>query len=89
MAMVHTAFRTRWALNCDRLAAANRTWRAEMLLFQAFLRPPSEKVTDGLCIKDSTTIDDTCGTDNFLTNTNNGRIVKAERGNAKYMEVNA
>lgn len=41
------------------------------------------------CIKDSVLLDDTCGTDNFLTNTNNDRIVKVERGNAKYMEVNA
>lgn len=41
------------------------------------------------CIKDRVLLDDTCGTDNFLTNTNNDRIVKAERGNAKYMEVNA
>lgn len=37
----------------------------------------------------TTAADDTCGTDNFLTNTNNDRIVKVERGNAKYMEVNA
>lgn len=41
------------------------------------------------CIKDSVLLDDTCGAGNFLTNTNNDRIVKVERGNAKYMEVNA
>jgi len=60
-----------------------------MPLFQVFLRPSSAKVTDGHCIKDATTIDDTCGTRNFLINTNNDRIVKVERENAKYMEVNA
>lgn len=89
MAMAQTAFKTKTALNHSRSVAANRMRRAEMPLFQAFLRSSSSKVTDGLCIKDATTIDDTCGTDNFLTNTNNDRIVKAERGNAKYMEVNA
>lgn len=89
MAMAQTAFRTRPALTRSRTAAGSRMQRAEMPLFQAFLRPSSEKVTDGLCIKDTTTIDDTCGTDNFLTNTDNDRIVKVERGNAKYMEVNA
>ena len=41
------------------------------------------------CIKDNVLLDDTCGTGDFLTNTNNDRIVKVERGNAKYMEVNA
>lgn len=41
------------------------------------------------CIKDRVLIGDTCGTGDFLTNTNNDRIVTAERGNAKYMEVNA
>lgn len=89
MAMAQTAFRTRRALNRSRLAAASRSQRAEMPLFQAFLRPSSVKFTDWICIKDATTIDDICGTDNFLTNTNNARIVKVERGNAKYMEVNA
>lgn len=41
------------------------------------------------CIKDRVLLDDTCGDVDFLTNTNNDRIVKAERGNVKYMEVNA
>lgn len=40
------------------------------------------------CIKDRVLLDDTCGDVDFLTNTNNDRIVKVERGNAKYMEVN-
>lgn len=88
MAIAQIAFRTRRTSNRSRLAAASKAQRAEMPLFQAFLRPSSVKVTDGLCIKDSTTIDDICGTDNFWTNTNNDRIVKVERGNAKYMEVN-
>jgi hypothetical protein len=60
-----------------------------MSLFQAFLRSSSVKVTDGLCIKDTNMIDDTCGTDDFLINSSNDRIVKVERENAKYMEVNA
>ena len=41
------------------------------------------------CIKDRVLLDDTCGDVDFLTNTNNDRIVKVERGNAKYMEVDA
>lgn len=69
MAMAQTAFKTRWALNRSRSAAASEMQRAEMPLFQAFLRPSSVKVTDGLCIKDSTTIDPACGSGNFLTET--------------------
>ena len=45
--------------------------------------------TDGHCIKDVTTIDGICSTGNSLTNTNDGRVVKVECGNAKYMGVNA
>lgn len=67
MAMAQTAFRTRLALNRHRMAAVNRTQRAEMPLFQAFLRPSSSKVTDGLCIKVTTTIDPACESGNFLT----------------------
>lgn len=37
-----------------------------MLLFQAFLRPSSSKVTYGLCIKDTTTIDPTSGSGSLL-----------------------
>ena len=55
----------------------------------SLLRPSSVKVTDGLCIKDTTTIDGICSTGNSLTNTNDGRVVKVECGNAKYVEVNA
>ena len=58
-------------------------------VFQAFLHPSSLKVADELCIKDSTTVDGICSTGNSLTNTNDGRVVKVECGNAKYMEVNA
>ena len=58
MAMVQTAFRTRAAYYRHCAAVASRTQRAEIPLFQAFLRPSSVKVTDGLCIKDDTTIDD-------------------------------
>lgn len=57
MAMAQTAFRTRPAFCRQRVAAARRSQRVEMPLFQAFLRPSSSKVTDGLCIKDATTID--------------------------------
>ena len=71
------------------MAMGNKTRGAETPLFQAFLCPSSVKVTDGLCIKDATTIDGICSTGNSLTNTNNGRVVKVECGNAKYMEVNA
>ena len=46
--------------------AAGRSHRAEMPLFQAFLRPFSVKVTDRLCIKDSTTIDPCCGSGSFF-----------------------
>ncbi len=69
MAMTQTAFKTRQALNRGRTVAASRSQRAEMPLFQAFLRPSSAKVTDGLCIKDTTTIDPACGSGNFLTET--------------------
>lgn len=84
MAMAQTAFRTRPPLNRHRTAVAYRTQRAEMPLFQAFLRPSSSKVTDGLCIKDATTIDSACGTGNILTYTNKHRIVSTKRGNANY-----
>lgn len=66
MAMAQTVFRARPALNRYRTVATNEAKRAEMPLFQAFLRPSSTKVTDGLCIKDTTTIDPACGTGGFL-----------------------
>jgi hypothetical protein len=40
------------------------------------------------CIKDSVLLDETCGSGGFLDEYDD-RIVKVERGNAKYMEVNA
>ena len=61
MAIAQTAFRTRSAFNRHSTAAARRSQRAEIPIFQAFLRPSSVKVTDGLCIKDATTIDPACG----------------------------
>ena len=66
MAMAQTAFRTRPAFRRTMTTAANRSRRAEMPLFQAFLCPSSVKVTDGLCIKDATTIDPMCGSGTFL-----------------------
>ena len=69
MAMAQTAFRTRLALYRHSTAAAMRSQRAKMPLFQAFLRPSSAKVTDGLCIKDATTIDPAYSSGNFLTET--------------------
>ena len=57
MAMPQTAFRTRPTFSHHSTAAARRSQRAEMPLFQAILRPSSAKVTDGLCIKDATTIE--------------------------------
>ena len=89
MAMVQTAYQTKPALYHYRTAVGNKVRREEMPLFQAFLCPSSVKVTDGLCIKDTTTIDGICSIGNSLTNTNDGRVVKVECGNAKYMGVNA
>lgn len=57
MAMEQTDFRRSPALNRNRTTIASLMQRMEMPLFQAFLRPSSEKVTDRLCIKDTTTID--------------------------------
>ena len=69
MAMAQTAFRTRSAFYRHSTAAAKRTQRAEMPLFQAFLRPSSVIVTDRLCIKNGTTIDHAYGSVNFLLET--------------------
>lgn len=66
MAMAQTAFRTRPTSYRHSSATARRSPRAEMPLFQPFLYPSSAKVTEGLCIKDGTTIDPTCGTSGFL-----------------------
>lgn len=66
MAMAQTAFRTRPPYYRHSTAAARRSQRAEMPLFQAFLRPSSVKVTDGLCIKDATTIDPCMGSGHIL-----------------------
>ena len=66
MAMAQTAFRTRSAFSRHSTASAKWSRRAEMPLFQAFLRPSSSKVTDCLCIKDGTTIEPSCGMGNFL-----------------------
>lgn len=64
MAMAQTAFRTRPAFYRHSTAVARRMQRAKMPLFQAFLCPSFAKVTDGLCIKDATTIDYSNGTGN-------------------------
>ena len=69
MAMAQTVFRTRSAYYHHSMVAARWSQRAEMPLFQAFLRPSSAKVTDGLCIKDATTIDSTYSSGTFLTDT--------------------
>ena len=69
MAMAQTAFRARPAFYRHSTVAARRTRRAEMSLFQAFLRPSSEKVTDGLCTKDATTIGPAYGSVIFLLET--------------------
>lgn len=60
MAMAQTAFRTRPTSYRHSSATARRSPRAEMPLFQPFLYPSSAKVTEGLCIKDGTTIDANC-----------------------------
>lgn len=67
--MAQTALRKRLAFSRHSTASAKWSRRAEMPLFQAFLCPSSSKVTDGLCIKDGTTIDPACGSGNFLTET--------------------
>ena len=58
-------------------------------IFWAFHRHWSAFARKAHCIEDSILLDDTCGTGDFLINTNNDRIVKVERGNTKYMEMNA
>ena len=67
--MTQTAYRTRSAFRRASVMAAGRSHRAEMPLFQAFLRPFSVKVTDRLCIKDGTTIDPAYGSVIFLLET--------------------
>lgn len=66
MAMAQTAYRTRPAFRRTSVMAMGRSRRAKTPLFQAFLRPSSVKVTDRLCIKDSTTIDPCCGSGGFF-----------------------
>ena len=66
MAMTQTVFRTRPASYRVRTAEARRTQRAEMPLFQAFLRLPLLETTEGLCIKDGTTIDPCSGSGHIL-----------------------
>jgi hypothetical protein len=63
MAMAQTALRTRLAFSLHSTVSAKWLRRAEMPLFQAFLRPSSLKITDWLCIKDATTIDPCSGKD--------------------------
>lgn len=58
MAMAQTAYQARPTFHRTTAAAARHTHRAETPLFQAFSRPSSAKITDGLCIKDATTIDE-------------------------------
>lgn len=66
MAMAQTAYQARPAFRRSSRAAAKHSRRAETSLFQAFLRPSSVKVTDGLCIKDATTIDPCMGSGHVL-----------------------
>jgi type I restriction-modification system, M subunit len=66
MAMAQTACRARTVAYRAHTTTASRTKSAEMPLFQAFLRPPSPKTTDRLCIKDTTTIDLACGSGSLL-----------------------
>ena len=63
MAMTQTVLITR---NLHSTAAASQIPKIEMALFKAFLRSPILRVTNRLCIKDSTTIYPVCGFDNFL-----------------------
>jgi hypothetical protein len=77
------AYRSRFT---GRIAPAGSRKSPESKPFCGRRSPYSRQVH---CIKDRVLLDDTCSTDDFLINTNNDRIVKVERGNAKYMEVNA
>jgi hypothetical protein len=90
MAMTQTAFRTRRALNRSRTTVASRAQRAEMPLFQAFLRPSSVKVTDGLCIKDTTMIDYSCGSGHkrISADPTEQRIRELEKENAELKHAN-
>lgn len=78
MAMAQTAFRARPSYYRHNTTAAGRSQRADMPLFQAFLRPSSVKVTDGHCIKDATTIDDTCGSGGFLVSKKSSEVIWSE-----------
>ena len=66
MAMAQVAYQERPAFRRVSPTAARHTCRAETPLFQAFLRPSCLKITDGLCIKDTTMIDCISGYGNFL-----------------------
>lgn len=57
MAMAQTAYQARPAVRRISVAAARHTCGAEAPLFQAFLSPSFPRTTEGLCIKDATTID--------------------------------
>lgn len=85
MAMAQTAFRTRLAFYHHRTAVASRMQRAEMPLFQAFLRPSSSKVTDGLCIKDTTTIDSCCGSGGMFVQS--AKFIQSHSGNRGNISV--
>lgn len=77
-----TAYRSRFA---GRIAPARSR---KSLKIKPFCGRRSTFAGKAYCIKDRVLLDDTCGDVDFLTNTNDDRIVKVERGNAKYMEVN-
>jgi hypothetical protein len=80
MAMAQTAFRTRRALNRSHTAVTSKVQRTEMPLFQAFLRLSSSKVTDGLCLKDTTKIGEACGSSGFMAwAKNNSEVIWSEQ----------
>ena len=58
MAMAQTAYRIRMTFWNVSVPVAKDISRAQMHLFQAFLRLSSVKTTDGNCIKVATTIED-------------------------------
>lgn len=58
MAMAQTDYQAGRAFRCISAATAKRAHREETPLFQALLHPSSMKVTDGLCIKDATTLEE-------------------------------
>lgn len=66
MEMAQAVYRARPAFSYAPVPVTKHTDRAQMPLFQAFLRSSSEKTTDRHCIKVAITIDPACGSGSLL-----------------------